>query len=64
MICEESVTQVWYQSFHRLLEYPGRDKSGTFEFFHERVLPGGKVTVDVTKEDKTSLGDLAKQLFF
>lgn len=23
-----SVTKVWYQSFHRLLEYPGRDESG------------------------------------
>ena len=35
-------SKVWYQSFHRLQEYPG-----------------GKVTVEVVKEDKTSFGDLA-----
>eukprot|EP00913_Durusdinium_trenchii_P028669 g26885.t1 len=36
---------VWYQSFHRLLEYPG-----------------GKVTVEVIQEDKTSLGKVTVDL--
>lgn len=36
---------VWYQAFHRLLEYPG-----------------GKVTIEVIKEDKTSLGKVSVDL--
>ncbi|CAE7785650.1 unnamed protein product, partial [Symbiodinium pilosum] len=42
---QRSLQVVWYQSFHRLLEYPG-----------------GTVSVEVSKEDKTSLGKVTIDL--
>ncbi|CAE7573256.1 Esyt2 [Symbiodinium microadriaticum] len=42
---QRSLQVVWYQAFHRLLEYPG-----------------GVVSVEVSKEDKTSLGKVSVDL--